>query len=365
MTAQHSGLPSVLLVTKGLDIGGIERIVVDLAIALAHRGVSVEVAVVNDQRDQLTSLLTDAGVVVHGLGGTDRIGAPSARRLANLVADPRFDVVHVHGPLPAVVARLAPRHRPIVTTSHTPFGALRWPTQLAWQMTARRDSATVAVSAVVAASLPRKVAARTVVIPHGVDPTAIARTLANLRPRSAPDDTVTAVTVASHRDAKNYPNLLRAVKVARDSGAPLCLVAVGAGPDLERHRALAVELGLADAVSFQVPTRDVLSVIAAAELLVVASDYEGQPLVVLEALALGRPVVATAVGRVPELISPAVGRVVPPGDPKALGAALAEVAADAELRRRMGRAALHEGRTWTLNDVVDAHLVLYAEATAR
>ena len=356
--------PQVLLVTKGLDIGGIERIVVDLAIAMAGRGVPVEVAVVNDQRDQLTSQLTEAGIVVHGLGGGDRIGWSAARRLARLVADPRYDVVHVHGPLPAVVARLAPRHRPVVTTSHTPMGVLRVPTRLAWRLNARRDAATVAVSAVVAGSLPRRVAARTVVIPHGVDTAAIARALAAAGP-STTGATVTAVTVASHRDAKNYPNLLRAVKAARDQGAQLQLVAVGSGPDLERHRALAAELGLADVVTFRSPSTDALSVIAAADLLVVASDYEGQPLVVLEALALGRPVVATAVGRVPELVSPAVGRVVPPGDPQALGAALAEVAGDAELRQRMGEAARREGHTWTLDEVVTAHLALYSEVTDR
>ena len=361
--ARESISPRVLLVTKGLDIGGLERIVVDLATAMTHRGVPVEVAVVNDRRDQFTAQLIDAGVAVHGLGGTDRIGWRAARRLAGLVADPRFDIIHAHGPLPAVLARLTPHHRPVVTTSHTPLGALRLLSRVAWCLTARSDSSTVAVSAVVAASLPRNIAARTVVIPHGIDPQAIACTLASLQCPASPAPFVNAVTVASHRDAKNYPNLLYAVKVARDLGAPLHLLAIGTGPDLERHRNLACDLGLSDVVVFQEPARSVLGAIAAGDLLVVASDYEGQPLVVLEALALGRPVVATAVGRVPELVSPTVGRVVPPGDSQALGAALAEVAANPELRESMGRAARREGHTWTLGDVVDAHLALYSGVT--
>lgn len=356
--------PRVLLVTKGLDIGGIERIVVELALAMTQRGVPVEVAVVNDSRNQLIPLLTEAGIVVHRLGGSDRIGVSAARRLAALVKDRRFDVVHVHGPLPGALARSVPGHRPVVTTSHTPLGAVRLPTRLVWRLTASRDAATVAVSAVVSSSLPQRVAARTVVIPHGVDPVAIARTLADMQPRGE-TDIVTAVTVASHRDVKNYPNLLRAMKVALGLGAKLRLVAVGTGAELERHRELAARLGLADVVTFEAPVRDVLGVIAAADLLVVASDYEGQPLVVLEALALGLPVVATAVGRVPELVSPAVGRVVPPGDPQALGAALAEVAGDSELRAQMGEAAHHEGHTWTLDNVIDAHLALYSEVTGR
>ena len=356
---------SVLLVTKGLDIGGIERIVVDLAIVMAQRDVLVEVAVVNDRRSQLTSLLTDAGITVHELGGSDYIGWRAARRLGRLVADPRFHVVHVHGPLPAVLARIAPRRRPIVTTSHNVLGALRFPTRLAWLLTVWRDARTVAVSAVVAASMPSRIAARTLVLPHGIDTAAIARVHATVGRPYVSSESVTAVAVASHRDQKNYPNLLRAVRVAHNHGVPLHLIAVGTGPDLARHRALAAELGLADAVTFQQPSRDVLSVIAAADFLVVASDYEGQPLVVMEALALGRPVVATAVGRVPELVSPAVGRMVPPGNSQALGDALAEVASDPELRLRMGEAARRDGHSWTLDHVVDAYLAIYTEVIER
>jgi glycosyltransferase involved in cell wall biosynthesis len=349
----------VLLVTKGLDIGGIERMVVDLAKGLAREGAVVHVAVVNDGRDQLLGLVDQSMVTVHRLGGSDRIGARAAWRLARLVRSPRFDVVHVHGPLPAVVARLVPGGCPVVTTSHTPLGALRWPTRMAWRLTARGDAATVAVSAAVAGSLPPRVAARATVIPHGLDADAIAvaRERAQSASRAAGD--VVAVTVASHRDAKNYPNLLHAVRAACAAGAPLRLVAVGDGPDLQRHRELVHELGLDLVVEFQPPTVDVLDVIAGADMLVVASDYEGQPLVVMEALALGVPVVATAVGRVPELVSPAVGRVVAPGDPAALGAALAELAADAGLRATLAGNASQRTEAWTLHDVAAAHLALY------
>jgi glycosyltransferase involved in cell wall biosynthesis len=354
--------PRTLLVTKGLDIGGIERIVVDLAVGLSRRGAAVEVAVVNDERDGLAGVLRDAGVAVHGLGGTDLVGLPAAVRLARLARQGRFDVVHVHGPLPAVVARLVPSPTSIVTTAHTLWAGVRAPARAAWRATAARDAASVAVSAAVVASMPRRLAARTRVIPHGVDPDAVAA--ARAAAPSGGGEAVTAVAVASHRDVKNYPNLLRAVAVARAGGAQLRLVAVGTGPDLERHRAMARELGLADVVTFDVPRPDGLAVIAAADLLVVASDFEGQPLVVSEALALGRPVVATAVGRVPELVTPSVGRVVPPDDAPALGAALAELARDHDLRARMGAAAGAAGLAWSLADAVDAHLALYEELRA-
>ncbi len=155
----------------------------------------------------------------------------------------------------------------------------------------------------------------------------VERALARSKTTRDHDDLV-AIVVASHRDAKNYPNLLRAFRHACDLGAELRLVCIGDGPGLEAHRRLADELGIADRVSFRPPTLDVLEAMADADMLVVASDYEGQPLVVVEALALGLPIVATAVGNIPELVGADHGTVVPARDARALGEALARVAND-------------------------------------
>jgi glycosyltransferase involved in cell wall biosynthesis len=75
--------------------------------------------------------------------------------------------------------------------------------------------------------------------------------------------------------------------------------------------------------------------------------------------------VATAVGRVPEMVNTSVGRVVPPRDPAALGAALAELTTSPELRAEMSAAARRQLHGWTLDDVIAAHLALYADVIAR
>ncbi len=357
----------ILLVTKGLDLGGIERIVVDLALGLSGRGVDVEVAVVNSHRDRLMPTLADVGVTVHRLDGSDLIGLGASRRLAQLIRSGTFDVVHVHGPLPAVVARLAAvgASARVVTTSHTPWTSLRQTTRAMWRATDRLDAAAVAVSSAVAASLPRSTGSRVTVIPHGIDPARIAAARATADRSAAPSagGPITVVTVASHRDAKNYPNLLSALRRSIGDGANLRLVTIGDGPRLDDHVELARTLGLEDAVEFAPATEGVLDRIAGADLLAVASDYEGQPIVVAEALALGVPVVATAVGRVPEMVDASVGRVVPPRDPAALGAALAELANDAELRTQLGDNARRLNRR-TLEDVLDAHIALYRRLVA-
>lgn len=349
---------SVLLVVKGLDIGGIERIVVDVATGLRRRGVDVDVAVVNDRRDRLIPQLEQSGISVLRLGGHDRVGLVPALRLARLLRRGGHDVVHVHGPLPAVFVRVLAGRTPVVTTSHTLWGSLRPVTRLLWRATSFRDAVCLAVSSAVVESLPKRVARRTAVMPHGIDIEAVERARGHGGVRKS-DGHVDAICVASHRDAKNYPNLLHAVAEARASAPSLRLIAVGDGPDESRHRRLAHDLGLDDIVRFEPARLDVLDVMATADLLVVASDFEGQPLVVMEAMALGLPVVATAVGRVPELVGPSEGRMVPPGDSAALAAALIEMEGNPELRRTLGDRARAVSRSWSLDDVVTAHVAVY------
>jgi len=358
-----TGVGSVLLIAKGLDLGGVERVVVDLAKALRGHSVAVEVAVVNGRRRQFAPPLEALGVPVHLLDGTDRIGVSGFRQLATLLRRKQFDVIHAHGPLPAVIARVAAGRRPVVSTVHTVWSAHRGASRLAWRVTARLDAATIAVSDAVARSLPSAVSARTSVVPHGVDDEAVRSARRSAVP-SGPADVPTVVVVASHREAKNYPNLLQALRVAGGRGSRFRVLAIGEGPRLDEHRRMATELGVAERIDFLEPRLDVLSTIAAADLLVVASDHEGQPLVVSEALALGVPVVSTSVGRVPELVGSHVGRVVGTGDPEALGAALVELLDDPELRHRMSAAAvLLEHRS--LDDVVAEHLDIYRRVAAR
>lgn len=360
MTSPPEDALRILLVTKGLDIGGIERMVVSLSIGLRERGHQVEVALVNDRRDRLVPELESASIKVHRLRGTDRIGWRGAAGLAQLMRSNRFDVVHVHGPLPSIVCRLVPGARPIVTTSHTPLAALRTPTRMAWRLTARRDATCVVVSEIVG----RSIGVPSSVIPHGVDTAAVAAATDSTSRRND-DDEVVGICVASHRPAKNYPNLLRALATARTAGARIRLVAIGEGPDLEDHRRLASELGVADIVAFEPPTTDVLRRIAGADLLIVSSDWEGQPMVIAEALAVGTPVVSTSVGQAAALVGEDVGRVVAPGDHVALGEAITELAADGALRSTMRSAACEQGSRWTLDDAVEAHVKIYSSVLKR
>lgn len=356
--------PRVLLVVKGLDLGGIERMVADLAIGLHERGVPVEVAVVTDRRNRLAGRIERAGVTLHRMGGTDRPGLRPSARLARLVRSGRYDVVHVHSPAPAVVVRLkliGAKVR-VVTTLHNSWRALHPLTRLGWWATWWRDDLRLAVSADAVDSAPRPWRRRLRVLPHAVDQRQLAAARAGAAAARASlglaEGTSLLVAVAAHRPAKNHPNLLRALRRLVDHGAAVHLAVVGEGPQLGANQRLAAELGMTGAVSFLAPRDDVWALIAAADVVVVASDFEGQPLVVLEALALGRPVVATAVGRVPELVGPRQGRVVPPADPVALADAVRDVLASPP-------PGATPTTSWTLDDAIDEHARLYRELVAR
>jgi glycosyltransferase involved in cell wall biosynthesis len=131
--------------------------------------------------------------------------------------------------------------------------------------------------------------------------------------------------------------LLEAAVLLRGRVPGLRVVVAGDGPERERLAKLVGALGLQDVVALLGLRRDVPDLLAAFDLCVTCSDFEGSPLAVMEYMAAGRPVVATRVGGMPDLVEDEVsGFLVPPRDPAALAEAIAAVLADPELARRMG-----------------------------
>ncbi len=128
--------------------------------------------------------------------------------------------------------------------------------------------------------------------------------------------------------------------VARVGGVTLALA--GEGPERERLEATALELGLGTRVRFLGGTsrEGVLRLFRAADAAILSSEFENFPHTVVEALAVGTPVIATAVGGVPEVVRDGEnGLLVPPGDPDALAAAIRRFFSDDDLRRQLAETA--------------------------
>jgi glycosyltransferase involved in cell wall biosynthesis len=149
-------------------------------------------------------------------------------------------------------------------------------------------------------------------------------------------DVPVALCLARLRPQKRVDVLLRAWSTV--SPGALLLVA-GDGPLRPQLEVLAQQLGIAGTTRFLGECKDVAALLAAADVGVLSSDWEGLPLAALESMAAGLPMVATAVDGLAELVGDREGRLVPPGDAGALGRALAEMLFDAPRRRAAGDAA--------------------------
>jgi glycosyltransferase involved in cell wall biosynthesis len=138
---------------------------------------------------------------------------------------------------------------------------------------------------------------------------------------------------------KRLPVVLEAFRDLLAQGADATLCLVGEGPDRDDVERLARRLGIARSCLFVGYQRDVAPYYRLIDVLVLASANEGTPVVAIEALAAGRPVVSTDVGGVADVVRDgADGLLVPPEDAPALAHALGRLAGDRELRERLGAA---------------------------
>ncbi len=170
-----------------------------------------------------------------------------------------------------------------------------------------------------------------------------------------PDD-VAIVISAMLRPEKGHVTALRALAAALPRCPRLRLLVVGGGPPqrptgtLPQLVELAGALGVAERTTFLGRREDVPQILAAADVGLLPSDHENLPLALLEYMAAGLPVVATAVGGVPDAVDDGVhALLVPPGEPQALAAALLATVEDPAAAARRGDAARarHAARyTW-------------------
>lgn len=131
------------------------------------------------------------------------------------------------------------------------------------------------------------------------------------RPPVAPAGTRTFVALGRLSSAKNFPRLVSAFAAVRAEDPATRLIILGEGPDRGAIEALVARLGVGDAVHLPGHQANPFPILAACDCLVMSSDHEGQPMVILEALALGLPVVTTGFASVASALPAGQGLVVP------------------------------------------------------
>jgi glycosyltransferase involved in cell wall biosynthesis len=344
----------VLVLVKGLGMGGAERLVVDLVTRGDRERFDYEVAYVLESQEALVDELETCNIPVHCLGAGASWDLHWLWRLRRLLYAGRFDIVHAHLPYSAgfgrIVARTLPRRvRPkLVYTEHSLWNLAAVLTKALNRATIHLDSALFVVSAASLDALPRPLQSHARVVVHGVDRERTSRVLENhetIRAEvreelGAEENELLALTVANLRSEKGYDVLLEAARLIVADGAPLRFVSVGTGELADTLREARDASGLRGHLEFLGRRPDTLRLMAGSDVLVLPSHQEGMPVALMEAMSLGLAVVVTDVGGIPDIVCDGVdGLVVPPGRPDLLAGALLRLAADSELRRRLGTAA--------------------------
>lgn len=337
----------VLHVTTTGRLGGAERLLLDMARTRPVPKVDIEVCTLLGGGDLASALARD-GIECHSLGIR---GVRDLRRgigeLVRLIRSGGYDIVHTHlvhgAALGNIATRLARVGRPVMTR-HYAFHVAWYGTPLdrALDRVSLRSAERVfAISRAVARTLTEHEgvpASKVEVIPNGIDPERVTRLAAAAPTR---DGTVNGVlragTVGSLHSRKGHAYLLHALFRLVDVRPRLTVMFVGEGPLRSELERMARELALSGSVRFVGYTPDPYGLMAGLDIYVQPSVEEGFGIAVLEAMALARPVVASAAGGLPEIVTDGVhGILVRPADAEALANGLRRLAGDPDERRELG-----------------------------
>lgn len=340
------------MVIDSLRLGGAERVLATLGAAAPDAGFQFEVQVLSSPghpRSVMEPVLADAGVSV-GYLSLRRLADPRALpRLVRAIRRSRCDVVHAHLEDAATLVPPAARivGRPAVCSFHHVSVPLRGREAMKERLAiaaANTSAAVVFVSRASMDSFARVYGGRRAnwrVVENGVDLREFASAPAAMpTDLKLPPGVPVATIVGALRGRKGHAVALSAWPSVLARLPDAHLLIVGDGPELSRLRALSRELRIAERVTFTGTRSDVADLIRASSLVLLPSEHEALPTTLMEAAACGRPVIATDVDGVPEVVVDGeTGLLVPFGEMDALARATIALLEDEPRRRAMGERA--------------------------
>ncbi|MDM0053468.1 glycosyltransferase [Variovorax sp. J22R115] len=319
----------ILLLITGLGIGGAEKVVCALADALIMKGYEVMLVYITGPALTLPS---NPAVKVENLGMVSKFGVIAAfAKLRRLIRIFRPDVVHshmIHANVLARLVRLITSIPLLVSTAHNSYEGGRLRTlAYRWTDSLPDISTNVSVEAVNSFLKIRATApGRMIPIHNGISTSDFSYCdIGRRRVRESlgvKDNCELILAVGRLHEAKDYPNLFQALSRLRSKGLSFVLCIAGDGPLRGAFQMLISDLNLSEHIRFLGIRYDVADLMSAADVFVLSSAWEGFGLVVAEAMACERVVVATDCGGVREVLGEA-GFLVPPRNPVALADALA------------------------------------------
>ena len=366
MTAAHA-----LQLIDGLNIGGAEILLRELSVGLLRRGFRVSIGY--SSSGPLVQELTSLGLPLTRLPRLMRIDPILFCGMVGLIRRESPQIVHTHLFKSDFHGRLAARIAGVpvvVSTLHSidPLAQERSLGRL-YGWTARFADRVIAVSEDVRrfhathTGIPEE---KLVTIENGVDIHRFAGLESagrSVRKELGFDDALVFGVVGRLTPPKDHSTFLKAAALILKKVPKARFLIVGDGPLRKALEIQAQKTGLANAVIFTGLRKDVPALLAALDVLVFSSLWEGLPVALLEGMAAARPIVATNVGGIPEVVLPNKSALlVPPGDAHALAQACLRLASDSTTRHSMGQAGLERVvARYSIGAMIDHTVALYAK----
>ena len=354
----------ILHIINSLSTGGAEKLVADLVPLQHERGHEVEVLLLRGGESVFRASLEKSGVRVYDFGAGTSVYSPlNIFRLIPFMR--KYDVVHVHL-FPAqywvAIAKVLTSSKAcLVTTEHSTHNRRRDISFFRFfdKWVYRCFTKIAGISPMTTDSLERylKAPGRVQTISNGADINKIHEAEPVCRGGIVTAECRLAIMqVAGFREAKDQDCVIRALKSLPDG---IESIFVGDGVRRDACERLADELGVRERTHFLGIRSDVPALLKGADIVVMSSHWEGFGLAAVEGMAAGKPVIASDVPGLAEVVGGA-GILFPPGDDEALAEAIRKLSADREFYKRTAEACLRRSQDFDIRKTAEAYLALYA-----
>jgi len=331
---------NILFVNYSLAVGGIETLILRICKKLDKEKFSAQICVF-EVNGGLQNEFEAAGVKTHVIKKNKGIDFWLILKLMLLFRREKINAVHAHNQSAWLYSSVAAKllNIPLIYTEHTIIDKSSWLpverllSKITFQITT--VAASVANFIIKKAAVPAR---KVKVLYNGIDAVAYNTGLALKREDFFLKDTDFVIgNVASLLPKKNHKTLLLSFELVLKKIPQAKLLIAGDGPLRQELISLSESLGIKDSVFFLGIRKDIARVLRVFDVFALSSIREGFPMVLLEAMAAGLPVVATNVDGNPELVLDGeTGLLVPPNDPAALAGAIIRIFEDKILARQMG-----------------------------
>jgi glycosyltransferase involved in cell wall biosynthesis len=361
----------VAVVIDSLKIGGAQKLISAYAAnAAAHDLTPVIITLREDNAPFIVDSIRTSGIRLIHLPQASLFSISRFRTLVKLLQDERVEIAQTHLTYANILGCLAAYSAgiPVIATLHSIAVRKGWKARILRVIEnfilRRYATRILAVGQVVADTNQGSFGRRKVdIIPNGIPKPQFPPLHERERLRrqiTGEGAGSIVITVGRFTRAKGYEDMVEAFRLLQQRASPPKLVMVGSGTTVDTIKNQIDDLDLNQLIILTGDREDVPSLLALSDVYASSSHREGLPLAVLEAMMAGLPVVATAVGDIPNVVTEETGLVVPPHHPELLADALEDLLKNPQKREAMGQAGYRRAMNeYSVDAWMKKHLALY------